>query len=70
MLLLNLLVLGKILQKALLSDAVQKIRLLVVMLGQHHVQHDVSNRVQQLRHVLSKDMLGSWKQFQAISLLT
>ena len=52
MLMPNLLVLGKVLQKSLLRDAMQKIGLLVVMLGKHHVQHNVANRVQQLRHVL------------------
>ena len=52
MLMPNLLVLGKVLQKSLLRDAMQKIGLLVVVLGKHHVQHDVPYRVQQLRHVL------------------
>ena len=52
---LDLLVIWKILQQSLLSNAVEEIGLLIVMLGKHHVQHDVANLVQQGGHVLDAE---------------
>ena len=50
----DLLVIGKVLKQSLLSHTVQEVGLLIVMLRQHHVQHDVAQLVQQRRHVLGK----------------
>ena len=55
---LDLLVVWKILQQSLLSNAVEEIGLLVVMLGKHHVQHDVANLVQQGGHVLDAETVS------------
>ena len=55
---LNLLVVWKILQQSLLSNTVEEIGLLIVMLGKHHVQHDVANLVQQGGHVLDADTVS------------
>ena len=53
----DLLVIWKVLKQSLLSHTVQEIGLLIVMLGQHHVQHDVAQLVQQRRHILSKKFI-------------
>ena len=55
---LDLLVVWKILQQSLLSNAVEEIGLLVVMLGKHHIQHDVANLVQQGGHVLDAETVS------------
>merc|ERR1719192_1573638 len=41
----NLLVIRKILQQPFLSYSVQEVGLLIVVLGQHNVQHDVAQSV-------------------------